>query len=227
MMRQNMERTGRVVATIALVACLWQGHANAAGFYSGVSLGLKGGFSYRGSFGITDFARGFPFGLELSVTRASVDPGNALRARRIFVNQNTNGTPEKEGSLWDLRMDFMYNLRLQNVKGFYLYAGPRVSYFTGDFAFIDGNEDFEVTSTQWGIGVGAKGVFSISQVVDLTLSAGLDGYFPAAMYGHSTTYSPDDNNVDPKENFTYKDAAAAVNTPRIQPVLLMGLAYNF
>ena len=217
------------ILTLVVVAGLALHHStgNAAGWNTGLSLGLKGGFSVSGSVGVTDFARGFPFGLEVAATMSSINPGDAWRARRIFVNQNTNGTPEKDGSMWDLRMDFMYNLHLTNVKGFYLFAGPRLSFFTGDFKFVDGNEDFEVTSTQWGIGVGARGVFAISQVIDLTLTAGVDGYFPSSMYGHSTVYSPDGNNVDPKENFTYKDAAAAIGTPRVQPVLLMGLAYNF
>jgi hypothetical protein len=228
MHRENdMNRVSMIVLAVAAGLTVGAAPANAAGWNTGLALGLKGGFSFRGSLGVTEFARGFPFGLDLSVTMSSVNPGDALRARRIFVNQNTNGTPEKTGSTWDLRMDFMYDLRMHNVKGFYLFAGPRVSFFTGDFKFIDGNEDFEVTSTQWGIGAGAKGVFSVSQAIDLTLTAGVDGYFPSALYGHSTIYSPDGSNVDPKENFTYKDAAAAIGTPRFQPVVLMGLAYNF
>jgi hypothetical protein len=222
-----MKRQGLLWLAVAVVLASEPQAADAAGWNAGLSLGMKGGFSYSGSFGVTDFARGFPFGLDFSATFSSINPGDATRARRIFVNQNTNGSPEKTGSTWDLRMDFMYNLRLQSVKGLYLFAGPRVSFFAGDFKFVDGNEDFEVTTTQWGVGVGARGVFSISQVIDLTLTAGVDGYFPSSLYGHSTLYSPDDNNVDPKETFKYKDAAAAINTPRIQPVFLMGLAYNF
>lgn len=222
-----MSRIARVISAVSAVLVLASAGAQAAGFNVGLGFGLKGGFSYRATAGISDFARGFPFGIDLSATYSTINPGDPLRARRIFINQNTNGTPEKSGWTWDIRMDFMYNLRLQNIKGFYLYAGPRVSLFTADFNYVDGNEDFEVTSTQWGVGLGVKGVFAISQVLDLTMTAGADAYFPSTLYGHGTTYTPDDMNVNAKEEFTYKDAAAAVKTPKFQPVLMMGLSFTF
>jgi hypothetical protein len=222
-----MGRTSRVVSAVSVLLVLASTAGWSTGFNVGLGFGLKGGFSYRATAGISDFARGFPFGLDLSATYSTINPGDPLRARRIFINQNTNGTPEKSGWTWDLRMDFMYNMRPQNVKGLYLFAGPRVSFFTADFNYVDGNEDFEVTSAQWGVGVGAKGVFSITPSLDLTMTAGVDGYFPATLYGHGTTYTPDDMNVNAKEEFTYKDAAAAIRTPRFQPVLMMGLSYAF
>jgi hypothetical protein len=223
----------RVIGGILVVLLVAAGTAESGGLYGGLGIGMKGGFSYRGTFGISDFARGFPFGLELGVSYSGIDPGDPVKARHIFINDNTNGTPQKDGWTWDARMDFMYNLRLQNVKGLYLHAGPRLSHFTADFNYVDGNEDFEVTSTQWGIGVGAKGVFAVSPYLDFTIAAGLDGYFPGTLYGHGTTYTPDNLNVNAKEientntKFTYSDAAKAVTAPKLQPVFLIGLAVNF
>jgi hypothetical protein len=201
--------------------------AGATDFSTGLSIGYKGGFGLKATAGIFNFAQGFPLGLEFGLGYARMDPGDPFPARRIFIADAENGTPEKSGMAWDMRCDFLYNLRLTGPKAFFLFAGPRLSMFTGTFRYVGANEEFDVTSNQWGVGFGAKGVFAISPRIDLTLSGGFDQFFNASLHGHDTTYNPDNVNVNAKENFTYKDAAAVINTPRFQPSLLLGLAYNF
>jgi hypothetical protein len=75
--------------------------------------------------------------------------------------------------------------------------------------------------------MGARALFAMSNRVSLMLSAGAVGYFDGALHGHDTTYNPDDQNVNPKEDFTYKDAAAAISTPRFQPEALIGVIYSW
>jgi hypothetical protein len=222
-----MPRQVRSSVIVALLCSVFATAAHATDFATGLSVGYKGGFGLKGSAGIYNFAQGFPLGVELGLGYARMDPGDPFPVRRIFIANATNGTPEKSGMAWDLRLDFMYNLRLNGPKAFYLFAGPRLSMFTGTFRYVGANEEFDVTSNKWGVGIGAKGVFAISSRVDLTLTGGFDQYFDGSLHGHDTTYNPDNVNVNAKENFTYKDAAAVVYAPRFQPSLLLGLGYNF
>ena len=36
-----------------------------------------------------------------------LNPSDALDARHIFINDNTNGTPQKKGRIFDFRLDFL------------------------------------------------------------------------------------------------------------------------
>ena len=211
-----------------LVACLVAGPvAHAADFSAGLSFGYRAGLSFRGSGGFSNFAQGFPLSVDFSIAYASVDPGEPFPARRIFIADATNGTPEKSGTTWAFALDFLYNLNLRGPRAIYVFAGPRYAMFDGHFHYVGANEEFDVTSNPWGVGLGMKGLFAISGKVDLTLSAGVDDYFDTSIHGHDTTYNPDDQNVNAHENFTYRDAKAAVKTPRFQAVLLIGLTYTF
>ena len=195
--------------------------------FGSLSIGYKSGLSLRGTTGISNFAQGFPLSVEFGISYTSVDAGDPFPARRIFIADATNGTPEKSGSTWDLRLDFLYNLNLKGPKAVYVFAGPRFAMFDAHFHYVGANEEFDVTSNPWGVGIGMKGLFAISNRVDLTLSGGVDNYFDASLHGHDTTYNPDNQNVNPHENFTYKDARAVVNAPRFLGVLMIGLTYTF
>jgi hypothetical protein len=201
--------------------------AAAGDITAGLAVGYKGGFAVRGSFGVMGFAKGFPFGMEGSVGYSGLDPGNAADARRIFVNDATNGTPEKSGHAWDLRLDFVYDLGWLHAGAVYAYGGVRYSMYLGDFVFVGGNEDFEVRSNQWGIGAGLKGTFNMSQRIDFVLSGGLDYCFPAGLSGHDRTYDPSGDNVNPRAGLTYADADGAINQPKLQPSIMIGVSYNF
>ncbi len=195
--------------------------------FGSLSIGYKSGLSLRGTTGISNFAQGFPLSVEFGIGYTSVDPGDPFPARRVFIADATNGTPEKYGTTWDLRFDFLYNLNLKGPKAVYVFAGPRYAMFDAHFHYVGANEEFDVTSNPWGLGIGMKGLFAISNRVDLTLSGGVDNYFDSSLHGHDTTYNPDNQNVNPKENFTYQDARAVVNAPHLLGVLMIGLTYTF
>jgi hypothetical protein len=222
-------RVASLCRAILLVAALVApGQVTAAGdFNAGLALGYKTGITFRGSAGVMGFAKGFPLGLEFGVEYSVCDPGNAAKARKIFVNDATNGTPEKNGHTWDLRLDFVYDLHLLQEGSVYAYGGARYSMYAGEFIFVGGNEDFEVTSGQWGLGAGVKGSFSMSPHVDFVMSAGLDYFLPAPLSGHDTTYDPNGDNVNGRTGYAYKDADAAIYQPGFQPVVMLGVKYNF
>lgn len=203
------------------------GWLGAADFSTNFLLGYQGGFGFQLGGKVANFARGFPLDMQLSLGYRSMDPGNAADARRIFINDATNGDPEKSGHMWDFRFDFFYKVNWLSLERGYLYFGPRYGTFTGNFKFIGGNEDFDITSTQWGLGLGMEAYFPMSTKFDFIVSGGLDYYFDDTISGHDTSYSPDGENVNPRQNYTYDDANNAINQPGIEFRLMIGVGYGF
>jgi hypothetical protein len=205
------------------------GRADAAKpqFMAELQLGYNSGLGATGSGTISSFARGFPLSARLGIWYTSVEPGHAWDARQIFINNNTNGIPEEHGTNWEFKLDFLYPVGLMRSANTHFFGGVRHSSFTGNFKFVGGNEDFDVTSSQWGLGAGLEGYFGMSRRFDLVVAGGVDYYFRSTLQGHDTAYSPDDDNVNPREDFTYADADAAISQPKLKPLVMMGFAYHF
>ncbi len=199
---------------------------NKTKFSVGTQFGLFNGIGGQINLMTSNFAEDFPFSIKLSVGLSYLDAGDALGARKIFINNNTNGIPEKSGNTWNFNMDFLYRYSFLKLRRNYFYAGPRYLMFTGNFNFIGGNEDFDVTSNQWGLGVGLENYFRIIPSIDLVINLGYDHYFSNTLYGHDTSYSPENDNVNPREDYNFKDADEAVNQPKAQIKALMGFRYN-
>ncbi len=195
----------------------------------GGSVGYGQGFGFMLNTTLSDFAKGFPLDVRFGFSWTERDPGDPLAARRIFINDGTNGTPTEDGEAWDLRCDLLYDLELFMNSETYVFLGPRYSKFTGSFHYVGGNEQFDVTSRQWGIGAGLEGHYRLSskRKVDLVLSAMLDYYFPSGLSGHDTTYNPHGSDVNPRGGYTYADANAAINQPEFVPRLMVGVNYTF
>jgi hypothetical protein len=196
--------------------------------YSGsVLVGYNGGPGFEMNGRVGQFAEGFPLELQLAMAYTGLNPGNAADARRIFINNATNGDPKKSGHVWDFRFDFLYRLSWLNIKYAYLHIGPRYSMFTGNFKFIGGNEDFDVTSDQWGLGTGLNTYFPMGKKFYLNLTGGFDYYFKGDLTGHDTIYRSDGEHVNPREDYGYGDADSAINQPKFQFRLMIGVAYIF
>ena len=82
-------------------------------FTAGGSAGYVNGFGVEFSAMFSDFARGLPMAARVGLGYASVDPGSAADARRIFINNATNGAPEKSGRVLDLRLDAMFRIQAE------------------------------------------------------------------------------------------------------------------
>ena len=63
----------------------------------------------------------------------------------------------------------------------YFIIGPRYSSFTANFKDVGGNEDFDVTSKQFGVGIDAESHFKMNAKMDFVLTTGLDYFFDAIL----------------------------------------------
>lgn len=199
------------------------------------SLGLKSGYNsglgFQTNITLYDFVKDMPLHLRLELGYTSFNPGIAADARRIFINNATNGTPEKKGQSMDYRLDFLIPFDFLNDS--FLKVGPRYSNFKANFNYIGGNENFDVTSNQWGFGVGAGNFFEINEKLNLEVNLGFDYFLNNTLKGHDTSYSPDDENINPRDDnqngnveFTFEDADDAVNQPKYMPHLMIGVNYK-
>ena len=202
-------------------------------YSAGFEVGYNRGFGLQGNITAYNFDSGFPFRFRFGIGYTFLNPGNAEEARRIFVNNATNGTPEKKGHSFDYRLDFMVPKTVFGVENSFLSFGPRLSTYLGDFKYVGGNEDFEVRSLQWGVGAGLENHFRMMGKAELVISYGMDFYFPSSLSGHDSTYSPDNDNVNPKNDnrndnaeFRYSDADKAIYQPKFMPHIMIGLNFS-
>ncbi len=170
-----------------------------------------------------DFADGFPLAPRLGFTYTAPQLGHALDARRIFIDNATNGTPGERGRTLGLRLDMLYPVRVFSLPRAYVFGGMRHASLRANFKFVGGNEDFDVTSSERGLGGGLDSYFAASGHIDILISAGVDYFFSSTLTRHDTACRPDRDNVNPREDFTYADADAAIHQPKLGPLLLMGL----
>jgi len=204
---------------LALAAPL---HAQGPALSVGAASGYQNGFAVQAFAVVEDFTQGLPIQFRVRLGHTAVEPGSAAQARRIFINNATNGTPEKRGHTWDLGLDVL--VRRSQRTNFFL--GVRRTSFLANFRFVGGNEDFDVRSTHWGFGGGVEAAYPVGHRASLVVSGGLDYYVPSRLEGHDTSYSPNNDNVNPREAFTYAEADDAIDQPVLRPMALVGLRWR-
>lgn len=200
---------------------------------AGILTGYNMGYGIQGNLALKRSASELPFDLRVGVGYTFMNPGHAMDARRIFINNNTNGTPEKSGRSIDYRLDFMLPKPIFGIQNSYIVLGPRGSSFKGNFKYVGGNEEFDVISHQWGLGGGLESHFNMAKNLSLVIAVGLDYYIPSTLHGHDTSYSPDNDNVNARNNnenddnpFTYKDANEAIAQPAFMPYAMIGVTLD-
>ena len=62
--------------------------------------------------------------------------------------------------------------------------------------------------------------------MSLLLAGGGEYFFSSRLTGHDTSYSPDGDDVNPREDYTYSDADDAIDQPIFRPVALLGFSYR-
>lgn len=67
----------------------------------------------------------------------------------------------------------------------------------------------------------------MTRTLDLMIITGLDYYFQSRLKGHDTAYSPDGEDVNPREDYTFSDADNAINQPGFEACIMFGVAYRF
>jgi len=196
-------------------------------FSLGMLLGYTDNFGVNISGTISEFSYDIPMAIKFSAGYNVRDAGNPLDARKIFINDNTNGDPDKSGHSIDLRLDFAYPINLFSIRKSLLYVGPRYSMHTSTFDFVGGNEFFDITTSQFGLGAGLETYFGISPNLSFVFSGGFDYYFDAQIGGHDSFYNPDGTDVSGREGYTYQDAAKSINQPKYEFRFLAGLSFGF
>lgn len=189
------------------------------GYYSGVGVHCSGT--------LNNFAEGFPFSLRVGLGYARVPTGDAVAARKIFIDNNTNGSPRGWAKMWDVRMDVLYPVKIATLKHSNIFGGVRHGYYNSHFEYIGGNETFDVTSNSWGLGGGLESSFPVSPRVSLMFSVGADYYFRSLLSGHDTYYRPNGDDLHAKEDYTYDDADEAIAQPDVEARLMFGVTYKF
>ncbi len=204
-----------------------------SGFALGLSTGYNNGFGVQLHGTALQPLQSLPIQLRVGIGYTKLDPGNAADARRIFINNATNGVPEEKAKAFDYRLDVLWSSNLFNLEEAYWVLGPRYSSYTANFKYVGGNEDFDVTSKQFGVGLGAESRFLISDKLNLIAAAGLDYFFNNTLKGHDTSYNPDNDNINPRndnqnndEEFTFDDANDAIKQPKFMPRVMLGVIYK-
>lgn len=190
-------------------------------------LGYYGGVGFHGSFTANNFADGFPFSIRLGLGHSHVSGGDAWAARRVFINNATNGTARDNSSVWDVRLDLLYPVKLMKLKNTHVFGGLRHSDFNAFFEYIGGAETFDVRAHLWGLGGGVETSFPLNPRLSMVFSVGADYYFRGTIDGHDTYYRPNNDNTNPIDNYTYADADKAINQPDVMTRLMLGWAYRF
>ena len=189
---------------------------------SGDSSGSRTGSAFRHLPSPVTSPRVFPSKRDSGWPGPTSNPGSAPDARKIFINDATNGTPKEAGITWDMGLDGLYPTGPRTA----FFGGVRYTRFKANFKYVGGNEDFDVTSTHWGLAAGMEAEFPMGPRMSLLVSGGGEYFFSSRLTGHDTSYSPDGDNVNPRKDYTYSDADHAVDQPIFRPVALVGFSYR-
>jgi hypothetical protein len=98
---------------------------------AGFMTGYNRGFVLQTNLTVYNFPGEFPFELRFGMGYTFLNPGNAADARRIFINNATNGEPEKKGGSFDVRLDFLRPRQVFGIGHSFIVFGPRFSTFKG------------------------------------------------------------------------------------------------
>jgi hypothetical protein len=193
---------------------------------AGLGAGATAGFGAQADLTFHHFTRDLPLALRFAVAYSGGDAGIPMVARHVFINNNTNGTPTEDGHSWQLRLDLTHPIAHIGAAPVNLGFGVRKAFFTGTFDFVGGNENFDVTGRPWGVGLVLDTAFAMGNRVDFTVGLGADYYFDSTLEGHDTSYSPDNDNVNPHEDYDWNSADDAINQPSLEIVGLVGLRWR-
>lgn len=155
------------------------------------------------------------------------NPGDANDARKIFINDATGGTVEENGNFYYFFLNLNYKVYEKRKIKFLAYAGLRYMVYHAHFSFIGDNEEFEIKTRGIGYGLGMESHVPINRNTFLSINLGLDYYPKYRLDGHSKYYyNPDGKDDNPRDGYSYSDADAAINQPKVLLDLRIGLNFK-
>ena len=80
-----------------------------------------------------------------------------------------------------------------------------------------------------GIGGGVESRYQLlnKENLNLVISAMLDYYLESPLSGHDTVYNPSGADENPRRDYTYADADAAIRQPKLVPRIMLGVSREF
>lgn len=177
---------------------------------------------------VTDLARGVPLGIEAGAGYYyQQDPGDASAARRIFINDNAGGEIVKHGNIRRFFFNVFYRFSRNGNMNWSFFGGLRYIDYGAYFGYMGDNEAFTVKNTLWGGGGGIALDIRTGSKSTLSLRAGIDYYAAGRFSGHGEfSYDPDGVDDNPRNSYTYEDADAAVNQPKIVPSFTLTMRWR-
>jgi hypothetical protein len=156
------------------------------------------------------------------------DPGSAVAARRIFINDNTGGNDniKEYGQNWLFTLDVSLPVYKKSDFVVRAYGGARYVKYTAHFDYQGGNEAFDVSSNPWGVGLGLRMELPFSINYRVGLDLGFDYYIPNTLEGHGNFYNPTNEDDNPRDDYTYSDADDAVEQPKYSPKVVLYIQYR-
>jgi hypothetical protein len=196
-------------------------------FLGGIALGYNAGKGVDGTITAAHLFGASPIRLRLALRYAAGNGGDAQAARHAFINDATNGTPEDHGRTWGLKLDLLHPVGILPGHNTQAFFGLRHASFTGNYRLVGANEDFNVMSTNWGVGGGLETMYPVSRAMSVNVTTGLDYFLASRLYGHDTAYTPSgENQVNPRDGFSYADADRAVAQPKFSLIMMVGLQFR-
>lgn len=112
-----------------LTAFAQDSNNNQSNFSTGFFTGYNSGLGFQANLTAHKPLESSNIDIRFGVGYTSLDPGNSADARRVFINNATNGVPEEKGKSFDYRLDVLIPSSIFNFKESYLLFGPRYSSF--------------------------------------------------------------------------------------------------
>ena len=195
----------------------------AGDFVTGLNLGTEAGFGAHIHGTFRNFTQDLPLSVRFTAGYHKANAGDPYAARQVFINDNTNGTPEDSAKYYQFRFDLVFPVMKAGKQQLFLFAGPRLAKYTAQFVYVGGNEDFEIKTNPWGIGLGLESYFAINQSTDFLIQVGLDHFLEADIEGHDTIYTTDGDHINPRDGYDYGSADEAVDQPKTEVLIMVGL----
>jgi len=202
-------------------------YAVAGEFLGGLSAGTSGGLGVQATGTLANFTRDLPLSLRIGIGYHTGNAGDPYAARRVFINDNTNGTAEDSAHQWQFRVDLLYPVIKLRTQEIFLFAGPRHARYTANFNYVGGNENFDVKASPWGAGLGLETRFAINDKTSFLLQLGVDYYQDVELAGHDTVYTPEGDHINPRDGYDYSDADDAIDQPSLEVLAMMGVLMGF
>jgi hypothetical protein len=196
--------------------------------YHEITLGYGQDLAVNMALRVEDSSPGFPLFVQGRLGYIyQKDPGNAELARQIFINDNQGGTIQKYGESYLVAMDLGWKAAYFEKFSLEIILSGLWNHYRANFSFLGNNEAFTVKTSPYGVGLGAAMRLPLSnRGSSLMVKSGMEYYPKALIDSHGTFfYTPDGNDDQPRNDFTYKDADGAINQPEFRFLIQVGILY--